>query len=54
MVVDDVTRVSCREVNLIRHRSLRMLNSVKRSLFEGDYGIAAWLSNPLQLHLINT
>lgn len=41
-----------REVNLLRGRSLRMLNSAKRSLASGEYDIAAFLADQaVQLYL---
>jgi HEPN domain-containing protein len=39
-------------VNLLRDRSLRMLNSAKRNLFSGDYNMAIFMADQsLQLYL---
>jgi HEPN domain-containing protein len=44
--------VSYREVSLFRDRSLRMLNSARRSLVDGDYDIAAFMADQaVQLYL---
>ncbi|MBO3801192.1 MAG: HEPN domain-containing protein [Candidatus Bathyarchaeia archaeon] len=44
--------MSIHEVNLLRGRALRMLNSAKRSLFSGDYDIAAFMADQaVQLYL---
>lgn len=44
--------MSYREVNLIRNRALRMLNSAKKNLNDGDYDIAAFMADQaVQLYL---
>lgn len=44
--------MSYREVSLFRDRSLRMLNSARRSLVDGDYDIAAFMADQaVQLYL---
>lgn len=44
--------MSYREVNLIRNRALRMLNSAKKNLTDGDYDIAAFMADQAaQLYL---
>lgn len=44
--------MSYREVNLIRDRALRMLNSAKKNLIDGDYDIAAFMADQaVQLYL---
>ena len=44
--------MSYREVGLLRDRSLRMLSSARRSLLDGDYDIAAFMSDQAaQLYL---
>jgi HEPN domain-containing protein len=44
--------MSYREVNLLRGRSLRMLETAKRSLVSGDYDIAAFMADQVvQLYL---
>jgi HEPN domain-containing protein len=46
------TLMSYREVNLLRGRSLRMLDSAKRCLASGDYDIAAFMADQaVQLYL---
>jgi len=47
--------MSYREVSLLRDRSLRMLDSSRRSLVDGDYDIAAFMADQaFQLYLKST
>lgn len=47
--------MSYREVNLLRDRSLRMLNSGRRSLLDGNHDIAAFMADQAaQLYLKST